>query len=565
MGLLRTRGALLLGPAVLLVVLSPMLVTGRGYDPDWFNHLWLVHQQHEAIGRDGLPTLFTHTDGLGTFYPQFAFYGGTLYAATGYLSWVLAGSTVWAYVASFALGLVMAYGGWWWLAGQAGLAGWRAHVPGIVHVTSAYVLTNAYARGTWPELMATSALPLVVAGAVGLARAPAWRVGPAAAWVAAVVVFTGAHNLTLAWGTVFLVLVALALAAAWGRAALPAPRRLLAVAGLGLLAVAVNAWFLLPDLAYSGRVAVDAYVTGAPQLNTLGQVLSPLRPTAEGLSTPALHVQMPVLALAWALLAAALCVRGRWARLAAALGVLLAGFLVLVLRDDPTLEKLGAPGVGAWRHLPHFLTYVQFAYRLETYVTLLVCALVLVGLRATAGRRGLDLALAAIAVWSVALAGWQVWDVPGRAPQRTAVYDVAPGALPSTWSDPGNFQDRTRPLVATGARPFGPAAAVAARGAPVAVPAGIAVATVTGGPYVVGADGATVVGRTEANRSVLAPGAREVRFGAAASAPIVVGRWLSPAALLALLGLAVRAAWGRRRPRGRRAGAAATAAPRTGP
>lgn len=562
MGPSRLRVDLLMPAVVVLVVLSPMLLTVRGFDPDWFNHLWLVREQRDAIGRGGFPSLFTHTDGLGTYYPQFAFYGGTLYAATGYLSWALAGSAVWAYVASFAAGLGMAYGGWSWLARQAGIGGWRAHVPGLVHVTSAYVLTNAYARGTWPELMATSALPLVVAGAVWLVRAPAWRPGPVAAWVVAVTVFTGSHNLTLAWGTVFLVLVALAFAVGLGRAVLPPAPRLAAIAALGLLAVAVNAWFLVPDLAYSGRVAVDAYVTGAPQLNTIAQVLSPLRPTADGLSTPALHVQMPVLALGWALLAAALCVRGRWARLAGALLVLLAGFLVLVLRDDATLERLGAPGVGAWRHLPQFLTYVQFAYRLQTYVTLLVCGLVLVGLRAAAGRRGLDVALAAIAVWSVGLAAWQVWDVPGRAPQRTAVYDVAPGSLPPTWSDPGNFQDRTRPLVRAGGRPFGPTPGQAARGERVAVPGGARVATVTGGPYLVRAEGATVVGRTERNRSVLGPGAREVRFSAARTFPVVVGRWLSAAALLALLALA---AWGRSRPRGRPAAAVATAASGTAP
>src|SRR3954453_13789292 len=91
-------------------------------------------------------------------------------------------------------------GGWGWLGRQAGLGGWVAHAPALIYVTAAYVLTNAYARGTWPELVATSAIPLVIAGGWWLLRAPRWRAGPVAAWVIAVVLFTGSHNLTLAWG-----------------------------------------------------------------------------------------------------------------------------------------------------------------------------------------------------------------------------------------------------------------------------------------------------------------------------------------------------------------------------
>jgi hypothetical protein len=562
----------LVPPVVVLAVLSPLLLTGRSYDPDWFNHLWLVLDQHDAIARGGLPTLFTHTDGLGTFYPQFAFYGGTLYGLAGYLSFPLGDSPTWGYVAFFAIAFAMAYGGWSWLARQAGLRGWPAHVPGLVHVTAAYVLTNAYARGTWPELVATSAIPVVIAGGWWLLRAPRWRAGPVAAWVAGVVLMTGSHNITLVWGAVFVALVALAAAFALGPAlrALD-PRRVAAVLALGATAVAVNAWFLLPDLAYSSRVGVDAYATGAPQFNTLGQVFSPLRPVPHGSSTPGLSVQMPVLALGWALLAGLLCGLpaarrrlGGWARLAVGLAVLLVGFLILVLRDDPTLDHVGAPGRGAWRHLPHFLTYVQFAYRLETYVTLLVCGLLLLALVAVARsddaarRRRLHAVLGAIALWSVGLAVWQVWSVPDRGPGRGAAAHLSSLRLPSTWEDPGSFQDRSGRVVPGTEVVTGPTPREAAEGRSFAVPpAGEPVATtITGGPYLVDVD-LPVVGRKRAHRLVvLAPGAAQrVRATRASSAPVVVGRWLTVAGLAGLMALALTGLARRRRRRDQRVSA----------
>lgn len=559
----------LLPVVVIAAVLSPMLFTDRTFDADWFNHLWLAWNQHDAISRGGLPTYFLHTERLGVFYPQFVFYGGTLYAFAGYLSFPL-NSMVWAYVATFAMGFGMAYGGWSWLARQAGIRGWPAHVPGLVHVTSAYVLTNAYARGTWPEFMATSAIPLVLAAGWWLLRAPRWRAAPVVAFVGAVVLLTGAHNITLVWGAVFVVLVAVAGAVALGSGVRGIDlRRAGMVAGLALVAVCVNGWFLLPDLIYSGRTGVAPYSTGEPQFNTLAQVFSPLRSDPAGSTTSGLNVQMPVIALAWALLAllVARLRGGAWWRLAAGLAVLLLGFLVLVTRDDPFLRRhLGDPGPTLWDHLPTKLTYVQFAYRLNTYVALLVCGLVLVGVLAVqragrpALRRALHGLLAAVAIFSVVLAVVQIWKVPSFTPSRDDLYAGTPRTLPPGWQDPGNFGDQSAPLVPRPALAIGLTPEQAADGgrstAPVPTGRETLVTDVLAGPYLVKFSGLEPVGRT-GNRQIVVRRSGDpqapltLSITHSATAPVVAGRLLTIAALLALLGAAVVSVERGRGPRAR--------------
>ena len=74
-----------------------------------------------------------------------------------------------------------------------------AHAPAIVFVTSAYYVTNLYGRGAWAEFMAVSALPLVLAASLRLVRGRL-SVGPVVCLVAASVVFSGSHNITLLWG-----------------------------------------------------------------------------------------------------------------------------------------------------------------------------------------------------------------------------------------------------------------------------------------------------------------------------------------------------------------------------
>src|SRR4051794_12092363 len=447
----------LLPPVAIVALLAPMLFTGRSFYEDWTNHLWLVWNQTEAVKRGGLPTLWTHTDKLGVYYPQFLFYGGTLFGVAGYVGALLGGHPTPAYLLFFALAFGMAYGGWSWLAWQAGLRGWIAQLPGLVHVTAAAYVSTAYARSDWPEFVATSSLPLIAASAWWLLRAPRWRAWPVAAFLFGVLALTGSHNLSLVWGATFVVLVSAVAAVALGRGMGGiAGRRVAAVLGLAVIAIAVNGWFLVPDLAFSSRVTRPGDVGGYDYFNTARLVFSPAplspdlakvpNPSERATTWPREYVQLPVLALLWALVTGAVLLRrpGPWRRLLVGLLALFVIFLLLVLRGDPTV---GAPGRRLWEHLPHFLRYTQFALRLHAYLVPLVTGLVLVGLlaaRRTPGRRA-TAAVATLAVVLVYMAGvavWQTWVTPNAVyADRSQLFDGKVTATPESWGDTGNYRD----------------------------------------------------------------------------------------------------------------------------
>jgi hypothetical protein len=434
------------------VLLSPMVLTDRPFGQDWTNHLWLVWNQGRHISDTGLPTYFLNADLLGAFYPHYAFYGGTLYVLAGGMSALMNDSATQAYIATFALGFAMSYGGWLWLALQAGLRGWRAHVPAVVFVTGAYYLTNAYARGAWPEFVATSAIPLVLASALWLLRAPRWRAGPVFAFLASTVLLTGSHNLTLLWGTAFFAVVGLISLVAVRGSGIPVPwRRLGPLFGLAVLGAGVNGWFLVPLLAHSGDIAISlspdrAYLlNGFEGFNKPWVVFHPLRHTPADSTTPDLNVQLPVMALIWAAVAIALLRRAAtpfWRRAVVGVSALLAAYLGLVFFED------------AWTVMPDVFTHIQFAYRLSTYILLCVTALVLIALvlvELGGARRRRNALLATVVLvvgFGAALAAHQVWSTGAESvfmKDRNAVY-AAQHRPPRSWYDTG-MRDVSAPVV----------------------------------------------------------------------------------------------------------------------
>jgi ribose/xylose/arabinose/galactoside ABC-type transport system permease subunit len=87
-----------------------------------------------------------------------------------------------------------------------------------------------------------------------------WRAGPLACLVAASVVFSGSHDITLLWGST---LAVVALACYWllsGRSRELPWRRILAVAGLIALGVGLNGWFMLPALSYAHDTNISGHV-----------------------------------------------------------------------------------------------------------------------------------------------------------------------------------------------------------------------------------------------------------------------------------------------------------------
>jgi hypothetical protein len=576
--------------AVLLIA-SPLLFTTDGFAPDFTNDIWMAGYQQHVIAAHLHPTLFLQihqadtlgvfsslfeihqADSLGVFSPLFAFYGGTLFAITGALAVVLGGSTILAFEVVTLAGIAAAYGGVFWLARQLGVRGALAHAPALVFVTSAYYVTNLYGRGAWAEFMAVSALPLVVAASLRLVRGR-WRVRPVACLVAATVVFSGSHNITLLWGST---LVVGALVVYWllsGRSReLPWPR-MAATAGLVALGVGLNGWFLLPDVSY----AHDTIISGGYGItwsttaffNTFGVIFDPLRTVPSASSTPALYVQVPVLALVWGLIAAPVVWRERRLRAGVATAlIVLGGLLVLIMSS------------GAWSLLPTPFQRAQFAYRLQTYVTLACAGLVLVGAlaltrraqsgRATRSDRALAFGLGLAVAFGLALSAWQLW-VPNMHlvcekgpclynrsyPSRADALRGPPTLLPESWyAGNGGYDDRSLPVVATPAKFIFDSTGVADDRlvGSASFPPGLRpfFTNIAGGPYLVHVGGGVrVVGRTARGYLVLAratDGSQPVPFELRAqlSAPVVLGRITTAASAALLLALAFTAAVRRRR------------------
>ena len=406
---------------VALVFVLPALLRS-GFVLDFANHQWLVWVQDHAISASGRPTYFLHTDSVqrcrgGVFDPFFMFYGGTLYAIAGALS-VLAGHRPGVAIeATIVLSVAASYGGILWLARQLGVRSWMAHAPAVTFAASAYYVTNLYGRGAWSEFVATSALPLLVASGVRIARSPRLEAVPCALFVASAIVASGSHNITLLLGSITFAVALVALRVALRRP-LTVERRRIGVArrAAGTRTVCER---LVPPARGDVRTRHTDRVLPDTSLEGFGRVQPsadrPLSgPSWVGVAdTPALYVEAPVWMLGWALGALALL----WRRVTPALRraafvfvLVLAALLALIL-----VESL-------YDALPRVLAQIQYPYRLNTYVALAIAGLVLIAVLTTENavgraRRRLVLALAVATSITVATCAWQLF-VPEHGSSR---------------------------------------------------------------------------------------------------------------------------------------------------
>jgi hypothetical protein len=245
--------------------------------------------------------------------------------------------------------------------------------------------------------------------------------------------------------------------------------------------------------------------------------------------------------------------------------IVLGGVLVVIMSS------------GAWESLPTAFQRAQFAYRLQTYVTLAIAGLVLVGTlaltrRAQSGRgtradRPLALGLGLVVAFGVALSAWQLW-VPNTHvheghfssyAKRGDVLSGPPTLLPQSWYAGNDYGDRSLPVLATTAQYSFDATHVQDNRLTglVSLPAGLQpfATNIAGGPYLVHVGGGVrVVGRTEEGNLVLqrtTDGSRPVpvELRAQRSAPVVLGRITTALSAALLLALAVGAIIRRRRRR----------------
>jgi hypothetical protein len=365
-----------LGPAaIVVVVLSwPMLFTTSAFGGDWEHHLWYVLRQSLAIRADRVPSIFLNTR-YSVFYPQFAFYGGTIYAIAGTIAIALGDSPLTSYILTYMLGFIAAYGGWYWTGRILGLGRWLAQAPALSFVTAASYLTLVYGQGDWPEFLAISMLPLMVASGLAVLRAERLRVLPAAAFAGSSIVFFGSHILTVLWGSTLLCITAVAIVVLVPNARRSLRRRgLIRVTALVVPAALVNAWFLLPMVAYASHTLIGseydvAYkdLRGTMHLVSFGHLFTLSRAsTVPGVQDYPLP--LPTLTIVWVLASIPILLwsvrRGTWPRTLSILVAITAATVVLMTH------------VGLLLALPKPYTLLQFSYRLEGYVLMGVTAAV---------------------------------------------------------------------------------------------------------------------------------------------------------------------------------------------
>jgi hypothetical protein len=396
---------------LLLLLVWPLITDGNRLMGDAQTDASFIEHQAAALRDDYLPSHFLHS-GVTIFYAVFAFYGGTLFVIAGAIA-LVTGSGMSAQAVVYVLAFAAAYGGWLWLGRMAGLRSWKAHAPALLWVTAPSVLTNANVRQDLAETVATAMLPLLLASALSVLRADRLRAGPAAALAVSTIVVGGSHNLTLLWATTVLALVIPLLVAGVPEARQMVTRRgLLRVLGVAVPAMAVNAWYLLPDLAYYSHTVIAQRIdewrasagTAGPEVDAK-YLFSIVRRTP--FAGSGFTVALPMLAIAWVLTVVAyVVVRRQWRQAWAKTLVILSltSAVVLVAMTHPRVITV----------LPDPWLMIQFSYRLETFVLLGICGAVIAALAllGRSGRRWLPLLLVPILVFSVYGALKQVGDVP---------------------------------------------------------------------------------------------------------------------------------------------------------
>jgi hypothetical protein len=335
----------------------------------------------------------------------------------------------------------------------------------------------------------------------------------------------------------------------------------------------VSAWYLLPTLAYESRTRVGSEYHHAQEAvrTSIGLVSAVHLFTfsrGSALSTPSAYpfaLSLPVLAIAWVLVGLLLLCRRQhqrsWTR------------LLLICSGVGVLITVVMTHAGLLLALPRQYTFIQFSYRMETYVLLELCAAILAALVLARGgsRRGRAFTWMALPVCIVSLVG---------AIQQTRAYPY-PGqdryaALESYGEvETGNnqdYQDASEPVIdarnlATVDFPF---SAVHDDRVELTVhlrPGTLVATNIAAGAYMVHVTGAKAVGTdSEDGYMVLAVGAGGAGGGAhsggvggsqgsaptetisvspADGLPIALGRVLTLAGL-AVLVLELLALWARR-------------------
>ncbi len=437
----------LLPPLLVAALLIPFALRQNAWY-EWENAYWFLQRQAAHVSAHGVPTLFLHTKD-GSFYPFFLYYGGF---TIGLLAYPAALFGAWpVFLASMVVAVVGGYLGIWWAAQNLGLSRRLAVLPALIYATTPYVLSDAYGRGAWAELVGVNAAAVMVGGWTALLRPePRHRNLALGTLVGSGAILAGTHNVTLLMAAVMLPLIVVALlpftTAGMERSAV------LGRLGRGAIAAALGvgltgAW-LVPNLwlgpkTYISEVTLnqEGFVATAP-FERITNLLSPwpVVPT-EFKGSMWIYAQGPVLAIAWVLVALAVTLVG--ARRGAVSRGVVASAVALVALGAGLLALIIHPHW--WLDFPRLLQTVQMTMRLMPFLAVItavaVCVL-LVGLGQRPARRPLLGALTAAVAVQVLIAIYVVTSGhPGVTNTAVPVrHDaVTVDGEPSPFSGPGEI------------------------------------------------------------------------------------------------------------------------------
>jgi hypothetical protein len=537
---------------VIFLLITPMLWNHNFIGYDWYAHLWYIWHMEGSLRANGFPSLFTHNI-VGVFDPHYAFYGGTLYVLAGLLSLVV--GHVAAFVITWIGAFAMAYGGFYWLGRMAGLSRPAAHAPGILFVASPWWLSSIYAWGSWGQAVAISSLVLLLASAISILRTDRLTLGPAAALAVSTTLYTGSHNLTMAWAsTLALILIAVVLAIVPAARALVTRRGVRRLAAVMVPAFLVNAWFFLPDVIYQGEtfIARNTFAAESYLRTSMFYVdsenllrLSARSPTPE---FPHLAFQLPLLVVGWIVIAL-IAFRARWRSPWLWIAVTFLATMVAVWQLMTHVEWiLGLP-------MPY--DRLQAPYRLEAYITLglggaLIAALAL-GARATGRRRYWTFALLPIVALTFVQGKSLVSEPLPANPLGPPWSQPQPYNTTNQWMGASDYVDGRLPVVETdqsfAVAVFQPSDAEKgdrASATVAAVPGQYVISNLKGATWLIHVKGARIVALDRGANAVLQvdrsakSGTARITVEGSNPWPVVLGRILSGLGLLALTAGAVR-------------------------
>jgi hypothetical protein len=439
------RIVILLPPLLVAALLIPFALRQNAWY-EWETSYWLLQRQAEHVSAHGVPTFFLHTKD-GTFYPFYLFYGGFTISLLAYPAALFGAWPV--FLASMVGALVGGYLGIWWTARQLGLSHRLAVLPAVIYTTTPYVLSDAYGRGAWAELVGVNAVPVMLAGWMAVLRPGSTHRGRGwAALAGSAAIIAGTHNVTLLVAAAVLPFLVLALlpVAAPASAARDVARRLGGGLVLSALGVGLTGAWLVPNLWLGTKTYIsdrsfsqDELVAAVP-FEHVTNVLSPW-PTVPRVMRGLMwiYAQAPVLAMAWALAAFVLLLptrRGGTSRgvVTSSAGLLVVGAALLLLIVDPAW----------WRHFPRVVQTIQMPMRLIPYLAVTTAVAIAVLVRGLGGpgraRRPVLGALVLVATFQVVAAAYGVTaPEPGAALSATVMRhsDIHVEDEPSPFSGPG--------------------------------------------------------------------------------------------------------------------------------